>query len=97
MSVYRTIGPLVLFLIPNIDCGYPLERFECVPTIKVLRKYKNNIKEISTDMFPPRKFYIFHDGHVFVNELISEVLIKPKIDEKCSYTCLGDYKNFHRQ
>ena len=25
VSVYRTIGPLVLFLLQNIDCGYSLE------------------------------------------------------------------------
>ena len=25
VSVYRTIGPLVLFLIQNIDCGHKLE------------------------------------------------------------------------
>ena len=26
VSVYRTIGPLVLFLLQNIDCAYSLER-----------------------------------------------------------------------
>ena len=36
VSVYRTIGPLVLIFAQNIDCGYSLEPPRCVPEFRIL-------------------------------------------------------------
>ena len=72
MSVYRTIGPLVLILLQNIDCGYSLEPprrggSNVYPLSMFRAKKKKNMKNFLLKIF---NFYnlknlcILH-GHVF--------------------------------
>ena len=44
VSVYRTIGPLVIIFNPNIDCGYSLEPPLCSHDLCFEQKYEKHQK-----------------------------------------------------
>ena len=68
VSVHRTIGPLVLILLQNIDCWYSLEQPHNLCFSKTKNNVKNKKKKILLKIFnfySIRKICILH-GRVFI-------------------------------
>ena len=83
MSVYRTIGPLVLIFDTKhrlwvlIRTAWP-RRFQRVPTINVLNKHiKNNkifFNEISSSIFTGEKIICILHGQILVMQMYVDIL-----------------------
>ena len=58
MSVYRTIGPLVLIFAQNIDCGYTLE----LP-------HRAKIRKIGMPLYNP--VLLYKRGGIYYTDMLS--------------------------